>query len=62
MTPMNQASIAAGADFSVMLNGTPANRTAEPEEIAWSLLFLSHPNSSYIVGHALVQDGGTTLT
>lgn len=59
---MNKSSIAAGEDFSVMLSGTPANRAAQPEEIAWSVLFLSHPNSSYIVGHALVQDGGTTLT
>lgn len=59
---MNQSSIAAGEDFSVMLGGTPAQRAARPDELAWSALFLSHPNSSYIVGHALVQDGGTTLT
>lgn len=59
---MNKSSIAAGEDFSVMLRGTPAERAAQPEEIAWSALFLSHPNSSYIIGHALVVDGGTTLT
>ena len=59
---MNQSSIAAGEDFSIMVGGTPLKRGAQPAEIAWAALFLSHPNSSYIIGHALVVDGGTTLS
>lgn len=61
LTPMNKSSIAAGADFAAIINDTPVRRAAQADEIAWSALFLSHPKSSFIVGHALVQDGGKTL-
>jgi NAD(P)-dependent dehydrogenase (short-subunit alcohol dehydrogenase family) len=39
----------------------PANRMADPAEIAQSILWLCSPTSSYIVGHNLVIDGGRTV-
>ncbi|CAL2044239.1 unnamed protein product [Caenorhabditis brenneri] len=40
----------------------PARFVAEPEQIAQAIAFLADRNmSSYIIGHQLVIDGGTTL-
>lgn len=40
----------------------PLKRYAEPEEIANAIVFLLSDASSYITGHALIIDGGKTLT
>ena len=40
--------------------GTPIGRMADPVEIARSVLFLASDESSFMVGHALVADGGLT--
>ena len=37
-------------------------RYGEPEEIAWAILFLACPESSYITGQALAVDGGNTAS
>jgi NAD(P)-dependent dehydrogenase (short-subunit alcohol dehydrogenase family) len=42
------------------LAGTPIGRMAEPAEIARSVLFLASEEASFMVGHALVADGGLT--
>ena len=42
------------------LAGTPIGRMAEPAEIARTVLFLASEESSFMVGHALVADGGLT--
>jgi NAD(P)-dependent dehydrogenase (short-subunit alcohol dehydrogenase family) len=42
------------------LAGTPIGRMADPAEIARTVLFLASDESSFMVGHALVADGGLT--
>jgi len=44
----------------VALAGTPIGRMADPAEIARSVLFLASEEASFMVGHALVADGGLT--
>ena len=42
------------------LAGTPIGRMADPAEIARTVLFLASDEASFMVGHALVADGGLT--
>lgn len=39
----------------------PLRRYADPEEIAYAIIYLLSDASSYVTGHALVIDGGKTL-
>lgn len=41
-----------------MLAQAPIGRFGEPEEIAAAVLWLCGPGASYMIGHALVADGG----
>ena len=38
----------------------PMGRVAEPEEIAYGVLYLASDASSFVTGSELVIDGGTT--
>lgn len=40
----------------------PAGRVADPDEIAWAILFTLSPLASYLNGHLMVVDGGWSVT
>ena len=44
-----------------VINKTPQARWAEPEEIAYPILFLCSPGASYITGATLLADGGGSI-
>lgn len=44
--------------ISQIISQIPLGRIADPEEIATSVLFLASNDSSFVVGHDLVIDGG----
>jgi 3-oxoacyl-[acyl-carrier protein] reductase len=49
------------AMMTSFLRQIPARRIGTPAEVAACVLFLAAPESSYVVGHALVADGGYLL-
>jgi NAD(P)-dependent dehydrogenase (short-subunit alcohol dehydrogenase family) len=62
-TPMAVQMAAAGqADaLKAMLKDVPIGRVGRSEEIADAVLWLCSPAASFVVGHALVVDGGYTI-
>jgi len=47
--------------YEAMGKQIPLGRIGRPEEIAAAVLWLCSPGASYVVGHALVVDGGGTV-
>jgi Dehydrogenases with different specificities (related to short-chain alcohol dehydrogenases) len=44
-----------------LMKEVPIARLGKPEELASAVLWLSSPLASYVIGHALVVDGGYTI-
>ncbi|KAK5945093.1 hypothetical protein PMZ80_002297 [Knufia obscura] len=42
-------------------HNVPMGRMGEPEDVAGAVVFLASSSAKYVVGHALVVDGGITL-
>lgn len=48
-------------DISKDMQTYPLKRYAEPEEIAYAIIYLLSDASAYVTGHSLIIDGGKTL-
>jgi Enoyl-(Acyl carrier protein) reductase len=44
-----------------LMKDVPIGRLGRPEEIADAVLWLCSPGASFVIGHALVVDGGYTI-
>jgi NAD(P)-dependent dehydrogenase (short-subunit alcohol dehydrogenase family) len=44
-----------------LMKEVPIARLGRPEEIASAVLWLCSPGAGYVIGHALVVDGGYTI-
>ena len=61
-TPMIEAFIGGDEKMDKQLSkASPIGRMATPEEIAAAVVWLCSDAASYVVGHALVVDGGATI-
>jgi len=60
-TPMLQENLGNGVDKSLVGAYHPIGRLASPEDIARAVLWLCSADAGYVVGHALVVDGGLTV-
>jgi NAD(P)-dependent dehydrogenase (short-subunit alcohol dehydrogenase family) len=50
-----------GPAMAELMREVPIARLGRPEEIASAVLWLCSPGAAYVIGHALVVDGGYTI-
>jgi len=61
-TPMVEGMLTSEAEvMKEMMKDVPIGRLGRPEEIAAAVLWLCSPGASFVIGHALVVDGGYTI-
>ncbi len=61
-TPMVTGMLASEPDaMKEIMKDQPIGRLGRPEEIAAVVLWLCSPGASFVIGHALVVDGGYTV-
>jgi len=51
-----------GKKREARIKAIPLNRFGKPEEVAKTAVFLACDDSSYMTGHALVMDGGSSIS
>ena len=62
LTPMVERAFADEPEtMNAVKNAIPLGRLGNPQEIAAAVMFLAHPAASFVIGHALVVDGGYTI-
>lgn len=60
-TPMNDSGEISEEQYQKYIDSIPMKRFAEPEEIAYSVIYLLSDSARWITGSALIIDGGSTL-
>jgi NAD(P)-dependent dehydrogenase (short-subunit alcohol dehydrogenase family) len=61
-TPMVAGMLASQAEaMKELMKDVPIGRLGRPEEIAAAVLWLCSPGASFVIGHALVVNGGYTV-
>jgi len=61
-TPMVAGMLTSEAEaMKELMKEVPIGRLGRPEEIAAAVLWLCSPGASFVIGHALVVDGGYTI-
>jgi NAD(P)-dependent dehydrogenase (short-subunit alcohol dehydrogenase family) len=61
-TPMVAGMLASQAEaMKELMKDVPIGRLGRPEEIAAAVLWLCSPGAGFVIGHALVVDGGYTV-
>lgn len=60
MTDMTKDAITTSDWFDIWTHNTPMGRLANPDEVAYGMLYLAGDAASYVTGSILVIDGGYT--
>ncbi|SDS09687.1 SDR family oxidoreductase [Christiangramia echinicola] len=60
-TPLTESYLNIAEKMKSILNKTPLNRVAEPEEISAIISFLAMDKSSFITGQNIIADGGMSV-
>lgn len=61
LTKTNMGFYKSEEEVQKVLDRTPLNRMADPEEIAEAVLYLAEDRSAFVTGHILTVDGGRTV-